>query len=71
MRLLLDTHTFLWAITDDPKLGAPHPAQCRCGLRRLWLPAAGRPRLKHPPPEHPDQPGAPGGALTNRTSSSA
>jgi PIN domain nuclease of toxin-antitoxin system len=21
MRLLLDTHTFLWAITDDPKLG--------------------------------------------------
>ncbi len=21
MRLLLDTHTFLWAITDDPMLG--------------------------------------------------
>ena len=22
MRLLLDTHTFLWAISDDPRLGA-------------------------------------------------
>jgi PIN domain nuclease of toxin-antitoxin system len=22
MRLLLDTHTFLWAISDEPRLGA-------------------------------------------------
>ena len=37
MKLLVDTHVFLWAITDDPKLSKKHRALWLDGDNELWL----------------------------------
>lgn len=67
MRLLLDTHTFLWWLTDAPKLSGPaHEAIADPGNDVLVSPvigweitikaALGRLQLPDPPPEFiPDQ----------------
>lgn len=39
MRALLDTHTFLWAISGDPKL-SPRAQQIFTGSSDLWLSVA-------------------------------
>ncbi len=39
MKALLDTHTFLWAIADDPKL-SPKAKKIFTGPSDLWLSAA-------------------------------
>ncbi len=37
MKLLVDTHVFLWAITDNPKLSKKHKALWLDGENELWL----------------------------------
>jgi PIN domain nuclease of toxin-antitoxin system len=39
MKALLDTHTFLWAISDDPRLSR-HAQETFTGLNDLWLSVA-------------------------------
>ena len=40
MRLLLDTHTFLWWCKDDPQLGEAERAAIRDGANEVFLSAA-------------------------------
>lgn len=40
MRLLLDTHVFLWYITADPKLPAPFRAAVQAPANEVYLSAA-------------------------------
>jgi PIN domain nuclease of toxin-antitoxin system len=40
MRVLLDTHTFLWFITEDPKLSPPAERALRDGTNDLLLSVA-------------------------------
>ena len=37
MRFLLDTHTFLWYLADDPKLSREAGAQLESLENELWL----------------------------------
>jgi len=37
VKLLVDTHVFLWAITDSPKLSRKHRALWLDGENELWL----------------------------------
>lgn len=37
MRLLLDTHVFLWYITDDPRLPAPYAAAIQDEVNEIYL----------------------------------
>jgi PIN domain nuclease of toxin-antitoxin system len=37
VKLLVDTHVFLWAITEDPKLSKKHRALWLDGENELWL----------------------------------
>ena len=40
MKILLDTHIFLWAITDDPRLSASYHAAFTDGRNELFLSVA-------------------------------
>ena len=40
MRYLLDTHIFLWAVTDDPRLREVHRKIFGVGENELWLSVA-------------------------------
>ncbi len=41
MKLLVDTHVFLWAITDSPRLPKKHRALWQDGASELWLSVGG------------------------------
>jgi len=41
VKLLVDTHVFLWAITEDPKLSKKHRALWQDGKNELWLSVGG------------------------------
>ncbi len=62
MRLLLDTHTFLWMITDDPSLSGTARALIAAADNDVWLSAASSWEIsikyglgKLPLPEEPDR----------------
>jgi len=62
MRLLLDTHTFLWAVTDDPALSKPARERILEADNEVWLSAASAWEIaikfslgKLPLPDEPDR----------------
>jgi len=62
MRLLLDTHTFLWVVTDDPALSKPARERILTAENEVWLSAASAWEIaikfglgKLPLPEEPDR----------------
>lgn len=62
MRLLLDTHAFLWAVTDDPALPKPARERILEADNEVWLSAASAWEIaikfslgKLPLPDEPDR----------------
>jgi PIN domain nuclease of toxin-antitoxin system len=62
MKLLLDTHTFLWVLTDDPALSKPARERILAADNEVWVSAASAWEIaikfglgKLPLPEEPDR----------------
>jgi len=62
MRLLLDTHTFLWVVTDDPALSKPARERILAADNEVWVSAASAWEIaikfglgKLPLPDEPDR----------------
>jgi PIN domain nuclease of toxin-antitoxin system len=62
MKLLLDTHTFLWVVTDDPALSKPARERILAADNEVWLSAASAWEIaikfglgKLPLPDEPDR----------------